>query len=155
MGQVFFFHKKMKIHLRKVQDISYRFLKNRPLFNHITITKATANFVEAEFKVKEEHLNINKHLFGGFIACLIDIGGSLAIIASSNKKDDEYVGVSSDMNISFLSSAKKDDLIEIRSTCQKLGRNLAFTKVDLYVGDRQIAFGSHTKFMGRNNERNE
>ncbi|KAJ3321402.1 hypothetical protein HDV06_004387 [Boothiomyces sp. JEL0866] len=95
-------------------------------------------------KVEDMHLNMNDKLFGGVIATLIDIGGSLAI---AQKVKGPNVGVSTDMTMSFLSAAVKDDIVRIESTCHKSGKSLAFTKVDLFVKDRMIATGSHTKYV--------
>src|SRR5688572_2854640 len=95
-------------------------------------------------KVDKLHLNINNHLFGGITASLIDIGGSLAIAAKYNSLE---TGVSTDMSISYLRSAKEGDLLQfiglirIESMCVKSGRNLAFTNVEVFVGDKLIAFG--------------
>ncbi|KAJ3303953.1 Acyl-coenzyme A thioesterase 13 [Kappamyces sp. JEL0829] len=143
----------MTSHLRKVQEIGYNFLRHRPLFSKINIKEASPEKVVAEFRVEQEHLNINDNLFGGFTASLVDIGGSLAI---ASKSASNQLGVSTDLNITFLRAARLGELVRIESSCSKVGRNLAYSKVELFVGDRAIAHGrfetetnqSHTKFMG-------
>jgi uncharacterized protein (TIGR00369 family) len=138
------FYSKMKGHLAQVQQISNRFLNNRILFQHIKVIEAEKGKIKAVFKVEKDHLNINNTLFGGFTASLIDIGGSLAI---ASKLESENVGVSTDMNISFLCAAFAGDEVIIDAECSKTGKNLAFTTVKLSVGSRQVAHGSHTKFF--------
>ena len=132
-------------HLAKIQRIAATFLKDRVLFNKISVIEAEQGRIKAIFTVEEPHLNINKRLFGGFTASLIDIGGSLAI---ASKLESPNVGVSTDMTLSFQSSASHGDQVVILGECSKAGKNLAFTTVKLFVNDKQIAHGSHTKFMG-------
>ena len=131
------------VNLTRLQQISNKFLTNRPLFSNIKIIKIQDLKVYAEFKVEKDHLNINETLFGGFTASLVDIGGSLAIAAQTNGK----FGVSTDMSISFQRAAQEGDLVQIESKLVKSGRNLCFTTTELYVNDKIIATGSHTKFM--------
>jgi acyl-coenzyme A thioesterase 13 len=135
-------------HLAKVQKIAAFFLKDRVLFNKISVIEAENGKIKAFFLVEESHLNINRKLFGGFTASLIDIGGSLAI---ASKLESPNVGVSTDMSVSFQSSAAEGDKVLIIGECSKAGKNVAFTTVKLFVNDKQIAHGSHSKFMGAGN----
>ncbi len=134
----------MTSHLSKIQKLAQSFLHKRPLFGKIQVVEATPQKVICTFHVERDHLNINNTLFGGYTASLIDIGGSLAI---ASKSLNEYLGVSTDMSIQFMSAAKEGDIVRIESKCLKSGRNLAFTFTELYVDDKIIASGSHTKYM--------
>ncbi|CAG8618649.1 1420_t:CDS:2, partial [Scutellospora calospora] len=77
---------------------------------------------------------------------LVDIGGSLAIAS----KGMVATGVSTDMNISYVGSAKEGDILLMNAECVKLGKTLAFTIMELYTktDGRLIAQGRHTKFVG-------
>lgn len=132
-------------HLCKVQQAAQIFLRGRPLFSNIKVLTATHDQVVLSFTVEQEHLNVKSILFGGFTASLIDIGGSLAIAAQDEVGS---LGVSTDMHISFIRAAKLGETVRIVSQCLKKGRNLAFTTVQLYVDEKLISTGSHTKFMG-------
>ncbi|KAI8907348.1 HotDog domain-containing protein, partial [Gorgonomyces haynaldii] len=102
----------------------------------IEILSAENGKVVSKFVVEKEHLNINKHLFGGYLACLVDIGGSFAIGTQSEK-----LGVSTDLQLSFLRSAKEGDVVIMESQLEKMGRNVAFTTVRLSVNGKPIAHG--------------
>jgi acyl-coenzyme A thioesterase 13 len=132
----------MTTKLVKLQQIGSKFLFGRPLFSGIKIFKIEGPKVFAEFRVGKDHLNINNNLFGGFTASLVDIGGTLAIAAHEGN-----FGVTTDLSISFLRPANEGDLVRIESKLVKSGRNLCFTTVELFVGEKMIATGSHTKYM--------
>ncbi|KAF9947119.1 hypothetical protein BGZ72_010848 [Mortierella alpina] len=56
-------------------------------------------------------------------------------------------GVSTDLNISFISGAKIGDKLFINSRCDKIGGTLAYTSVEIKTGDKLVALGRHTKFV--------
>lgn len=62
----------------------------------------------------------------------VDIGGSLAIAS----KGLYATGVSTDINISYISGAKLGETITLKAKVDKLGKTLAFTTVELYAKDR-------------------
>lgn len=62
----------------------------------------------------------------------VDIGGSLAIAS----KGLYATGVSTDINISYLSSVKQGDKVSVEATVDKLGKTLAFTTVLLFSNNR-------------------
>jgi acyl-coenzyme A thioesterase PaaI-like protein len=43
----------------------------------------------------------------------------------------------------------------MESECTKVGKNLAFTRVELFVEEKLIATGNHTKYMGKGTAPNE
>jgi acyl-coenzyme A thioesterase 13 len=82
-------------------------------------------------------------------ATLIDWVGGIAIAAWDNR---EKAGVSTDIHISYVSSAKEGDSIEIEGKCDKVGGTLAFTTATIWkvvddVPGPIVATGSHTKFV--------
>lgn len=138
----------MTPHLAQVQKIAYGFLKGRPIFSKIKVIDSKPGSVTCLFTVEKEHLNIGNNLFGGYTAGLVDICGSLAI-ASKEEAQGKF-GVSTDLSISFQRAAALGDQIKIEAYCSKVGKNLAFTRVELFVDEKMIAHGSHTKYMGGN-----
>jgi len=82
-------------------------------------------------------------LHGGLIATLIDITGSLAVASHGL----EFTGVSTDISVSYIGSAKLGNEINITAICEKLGLNLCFTSAIIRHGDKLIAQGRHTKYI--------
>ncbi|KAF9179615.1 hypothetical protein BGZ51_006774 [Haplosporangium sp. Z 767] len=97
---------------------------------------------------------------GGLLSTIVDVGGSLAIAAENMHS----TGVSTDLNISFISGAKIGDKLTIASAflfntrgafvylprnsrCDKIGGTLAFTSVEIKTGDKVVALGRHTKYV--------
>lgn len=95
--------------------------------------------------VLETHLNYQSRLHGGITATLVDIAGSLAI---AHKTQSENTGVSTDIHVNYLSSTSINDELIIDAWCGRAGRILAFTTVEIRVGEKLVATGSHTKFIG-------
>ncbi|KAJ3185070.1 hypothetical protein HDU87_002636 [Geranomyces variabilis] len=112
---------------------------------HIVEACQKSGTVVCEMEVEKHHLNRVGGLHGGTTCTLTDIGGSLAIAARNGTM---YTGVSADLHVSFLNGGKLGDKLRIHSTCHKSGRTLAFTTVEIKSGDKTIATGSHTKFVG-------
>lgn len=102
--------------------------------------------VSAEFQVEKQHLvcyfykfEIQQFVFnkfeqnrlesvhGGLLATVVDIGGSLAIAS----KGLFATGVSTDINISYISGVKQGETISIDARVDKLGKTLAFTTVEM------------------------
>ncbi|XP_015363813.1 PREDICTED: acyl-coenzyme A thioesterase 13-like isoform X3 [Diuraphis noxia] len=108
----------------------------------------------AEMVVEKEHTNRFGTLHGGFTASAVDVLSSMAVLTHPRVVEDidsvPNSGVSVDIHISYLNSAKIGDKIVINSETVKLGRNLAFLKVTLFRKDDKVilAQGSHTKFVG-------
>lgn len=62
----------------------------------------------------------------------VDIGGSLAIAS----KGLYATGVSTDINISYVSGVKQGETIQVEARVDKLGKTLAFTTVELFSKGR-------------------
>ncbi|KAI9026601.1 acyl-coenzyme A thioesterase-like protein 13 [Phycomyces nitens] len=111
----------------------------------LRITGGEPGRVTAEFMVEKHHLNRLKSVHGGLLATAVDIGGSLAIAS----KGLFATGVSTDINISYISGAKEGDIVKMDAKCDKLGKTLAFTSVELSSNRGLVAIGRHTKFVAK------
>lgn len=116
-------------------------------FDGMRVTKIDTEIgiAECELKVDTRHQNSYGTLHGGAISSLVDIVGTMALLA----KDHTRGGVSIDLNVNFLKAAKVGETVKIRGQVLKLGKSLGFTKVDIYASDgvSLLATGRHTKAM--------
>jgi len=86
-------------------------------------------------------------LHGGAVATLVDILGTLALVA----KDKDKAGVSVEINVSYVGPARLGERVVAVGQVLKLGRTMGFTAVELVAdgGDgkepRLVAVGRHTK----------
>ncbi|KAL1927101.1 hypothetical protein VTP01DRAFT_5064 [Rhizomucor pusillus] len=101
--------------------------------------------VRAQFTVEKQHLNRLKSVHGGLLATVVDVGGSLAVAS----KGLYATGVSTDINISYISGAKEGQVITLDCRCDKLGKTLAFTSVEMTADGRLVAIGRHNKFVAQ------
>ncbi|KAJ9074895.1 hypothetical protein DSO57_1001882 [Entomophthora muscae] len=140
--------------LPQVQKVWQAFLQAKgydsTVASNIRILSATEEGeVVCQFNVEKIHLNRLKGIHGGFVSTLVDIGGSLAIAA----KGMFSTGVSTDISVSFLSKATLDDVVTMRSRCDKLGKSMAYTTTELLKRNPEtqaeeiVAYGRHTKFV--------
>jgi acyl-coenzyme A thioesterase 13 len=129
---------------RKPQSPIYKFL-----LEDIEIVYASKGIVRARLPLTNNHVNFHRGIHGSVSATLIDWVGGLAIAAWDNR---EKTGVSTDIHISYQSSAKEGDVIEIEGRASKVGGTLAFTTATIWklVDGKPgpvVASGSHTKFV--------
>lgn len=129
---------------RKPRSPIYKFL-----LDDIKLTHASKGVVRARLLLTENHVNTHGGIHGSVSATLIDWVGGIAIAAWDNR---EKAGVSTDIHISYVSSAKDGDWIEVEGKCDKVGGTLAFTTATIWkiVDDQQgpvVATGSHSKFV--------
>ncbi|KAK0644054.1 HotDog domain-containing protein [Cercophora newfieldiana] len=112
---------------------------------HLRITNAAEGKVDFELDITKDHTNRLKILHGGTIASMVDLGGSLAVASMGLYA----TGVSTDMNITYLSSGGKiGDKIQGTAICEKIGKTLAFTTVTFCNSQGELAArGSHTKYV--------
>ena len=106
------------------------------------------NHVVAELRLEDLHLNSKGTLHGTVSACLVDWATSMAIAASGRDK----TGVSTDLHVTCVSTAKLGDILRIEATASKVGTNLAYTTVQIWnVSDEKktqiVCHGLHTKFV--------
>jgi acyl-coenzyme A thioesterase 13 len=129
---------------RKPSSPIYQFL-----LDDIKITYASKGIVRARLPLTNNHVNTHGGIHGSVSATLIDWVGGIAIAAWDNRTK---TGVSTDIHISYQSSAKVGDVIEIEGKAGKVGGTLAFTTATIWkVVENNlgpiVATGSHTKFV--------
>lgn len=105
--------------------------------------------VTGEMVLEEKHVNSLGGIHGTTSAAIIDFLAGMAIVAKSG---GEKTGVSTDIHISYVSSARMGDTVEAECWVHKLGRSMAFTtceirKVDGGGKPKVLVTGSHTKFV--------
>ena len=130
--------------LRQMQK-TYKLVPNfERTLQHLEILSADNGQVQCTLPVKEEHLNLRGFLHGGFTATLVDNVTTFALASCENPQ----FGVSVDLNVSYLASAKQGDTLTIDARVVKKGKTLGFTTCDIKKQDGVlIATGTHTKFM--------
>lgn len=115
----------------------------------IEIISAENGSMLAKLPVTENLLNSKSGLHGSVSATIVDWAGGMAIASTGMEK----TGVSTDIHVSYVSSAKLGDTLTIEGRVSKVGRNLGFTTVTIYKGegdDQQIVcHGTHTKYILR------
>ncbi|XP_022166951.1 acyl-coenzyme A thioesterase 13-like [Myzus persicae] len=140
--------------IRKILNFSIKSNTHSKIFEKVNLISAGNGQCVAEMVVEEQHTNGYGTLHGGFTAAAVDYLSSLALMTHPRIVEDigsaPNSGVSVDIHVSYLNSAKIGDKIVINSETVKLGRNLAFLKVTLLRKDDNVvvAQGSHTKFVG-------
>ncbi|GAA5952040.1 hypothetical protein JCM3765_005178 [Sporobolomyces pararoseus] len=114
-------------------------------FAHMKIVSASPGKVSSEMIVKQHQTNRLTSLHGGLIASLVDTGGSLAL----SSKGLWLTGVSTDINITYVRSAKLGEKLGIKSEVINMGRTLAFTRTEINSLEtgKLLAYGSHTKYI--------
>ena len=137
-------------HVRQVFD---RQKPNSAIYNFLLsdaqITSATRGTVIARLQLTKNHVNSRGGLHGAVSATLVDWVGGMAIASYDLR---EKTGVSTDIHVTYLSSAKEGDWIEVEGRANKVGGTLSFTAATIYKVDEQgqpgtvIATGSHTKY---------
>ncbi|XP_043073892.1 acyl-coenzyme A thioesterase 13 [Puntigrus tetrazona] len=116
------------------------------VLSKVEILSAVPGKVVCELKVEEEHTNRLGTLHGGLTATLVDVISTTAIMYSERGAP----GVSVDMNITYMNTAKIGEDVLITAQVLKQGRTLAFATVDLTnkSNGKLIAQGRHTKHLG-------
>eukprot|EP00035_Acanthoeca_spectabilis_P004060 m.98416 g.98416 ORF g.98416 m.98416 type:complete len:192 (+) comp12427_c0_seq3:117-692(+) len=113
------------------------------LSENLVVTTVNADSVVACVKVTEPLANAFNTLHGGAIATLVDVLGTMALLA----QDSSRPGVSVEINVTYMSAAKVGSDITVEGSVLKLGRSLGFTEVRLSdtMTGKLIAVGRHTK----------
>ena len=87
--------------------------------------------------------NLNGTLHGGAIATVIDVATTIAVMSLDKKN---RANVSSELNMSFLSSSPIGREVFIMSQVDRIGKNVAFTQCWLYSDvDELLVSGRHIK----------
>jgi len=130
----------------------YAFLFGTPDVSLVRFTHASRGLFTARLVLEERHLNSAGGLHGSVSATIVDWAGGLAIAAWDQRP---ATGVSVDINVSYLSTARLGDEIEIEGRVERVGANLAFTEVRTWKIDAdgargaRVSSGRHTKFVKR------
>ncbi|ROW02409.1 hypothetical protein VMCG_06125 [Cytospora schulzeri] len=119
----------------------------------IRLTSATSDGrITGRMVLEEKHVNSLGGIHGTTSAAIVDFTAGMAIVAKSG---GEKTGVSTDIHISYVASARVGDTVEVECWVNKLGRTLAYTGVEIrkVVGEGEgvvkkvLVTGSHTKFV--------
>ncbi|CAN8104884.1 unnamed protein product [Discula destructiva] len=118
----------------------------------ITITSADGDGrVTGELVLEPTHVNSLGGIHGTTSAAIIDFIAGMAIVAKSR---GDKTGVSTDIHVSYVSSAQVGDTVEVECWLNKLGRNMAFTSVEIRKkggdgkgGKKVLITGTHTKYV--------
>ncbi|KAI8721355.1 4HBT domain-containing protein [Fusarium sp. LHS14.1] len=136
-----------------VQRLMDRLLEKSPIYNFIMspikLINATQGTVTTQMVLNGNHVNSRGGLHGAASATIIDFVTGLAIASWDLR---ETTGASVDMHISYLSTAKVGDMIEIVSTADKVGGSMAFSTIRISkVGEdgslTPVTVGQHTKYV--------
>ena len=107
----------------------------------------------AQLPVAGNQLNSKGGLHGAVSATIVDWAGGMAIASTGL----EQTGLSTDIHVSYVSSAKIGDTLTIEGNAAKVGKNMAFTTVTIYKGASEqktvVAHGTHTKYILRDQEK--
>ncbi|XP_050434924.1 acyl-coenzyme A thioesterase 13-like isoform X2 [Adelges cooleyi] len=140
--------------LKKVLDFSVKRGGFDHVFEKTKLVSAGDGKCVAEMVVEKQHTNAFNMLHGGFTASAIDLFSSIAVLTHPKIFEDidehSESGVSVDIHVKYLASAKIGDEIIINADTVKLGRNLAFLEVTMTrkADNVIIAKGGQTKFVG-------
>ncbi|KAJ1957009.1 hypothetical protein GGI12_005147, partial [Dipsacomyces acuminosporus] len=119
--------------------------------SNANLLSAEAGRVNFEIPVLKENTNAIGGTHGGWLSTIVDVGGSLAIATHGFTT----TGVSTDLSVSFLSASGPGHKLLVDAQVLKLGKTLAYTRVDIFSNDKRIATGNHTKFVAREQQQKE
>ena len=118
-------------------------------FSNIEIVSAEPGHMVARLPVSDKLVNSKNGLHGSVSAAIVDLIGGLAIASHGF----EQTGLSVDIHVTYVSTAKVGEVLTIEGTTTKVGRNLGFTTTMIYKGEGEtkvlVAHGSHTKYIQR------
>ncbi|KAM1422401.1 hypothetical protein ACFX2I_004538 [Malus domestica] len=101
--------------------------------------------IVCSFKVPPRLLNGGNFMHGGATATLVDLIGSAALLSSGALN----VGVSVEINVSYLDSAYPGEDVEIESRTLRVGKSVGVVSVEFRKKKtgKIIAQGRHTKYL--------
>lgn len=119
------------------------------LLTPVKIISASKDYCLAHLPLSENHMNSQNSLHGSVSATIIDWMGGMAIATHDLRTG---TGVSVDIHVTYQSGAKIGEEIEIEGIAERVGGNLAYTRVNIFkVEDGRrgkiIVSGTHTKFV--------
>ncbi|KAI8635527.1 HotDog domain-containing protein [Xylariaceae sp. FL1651] len=119
------------------------------LLSDVRIAFATRGTVKARLVLTRNHVNSSGGIHGAVSAAIVDWAGGMAIATWDLRAK---TGVSVDIHVRYLSSAREGDEVEIEGTAERVGGSVAFTRiviskvVDGVLGP-VVASGTHTKYV--------
>ena len=121
--------------------------ETKRLLDKLRVVQAVPGSVKFEIDIENHHTNRLSILHGGTLACMTDLGGSLAVAS----RGLFATGVSTDLNVTFLSSGGKvGDVLRAEANCDKFGKTLAYTSIRFANANNElVARGSHTKYIAK------
>ncbi|KAL1835984.1 hypothetical protein VTJ49DRAFT_5741 [Mycothermus thermophilus] len=135
---------------RSVASPIYAYLLGTPSEPQIRFTSASKGVFTARLTLAAHHLNSGGGLHGSVSATIVDWAGGLAIATWDLRAG---TGVSVDIHVEYLSSARLGDEVEIEGRVDRVGRSLAFTEVRIWKVDGEgrrgglVTVGRHTKYV--------
>ncbi|KAI8324427.1 Thioesterase/thiol ester dehydrase-isomerase [Martensiomyces pterosporus] len=118
---------------------------------NVKLLSAEVGRVHFEIPVSKESTNAMGGTHGGWLSTIVDVGGSLAVATHGFTT----TGVSTDLSVSFLSASGPGHRLLVDAQVLKMGRTLAYTRVDIFSNEKMIATGNHTKFVAREQQQKE
>ncbi|KAH9907253.1 thioesterase superfamily protein [Xylariomycetidae sp. FL2044] len=129
------------------------------LLSEVRIVSATRGRVTARLFLTRNHINSAGGLHGAVSAAIVDWAGGMAVASWDLR---ERTGVSVDIHVTYLSSAREGDEVEILGVADKVGGSLAFTKVVISKvvveggeAGPVVASGTHTKYAVRQQQQQQ
>jgi len=129
-----------------------KFMKGAKGFDELlqyTLTAVSADgTATAEMKVLPQYVNGFGKMHGVMYTALVDVIGTLAIIAGQDVKQMQP-GVSTDINISFFFGADLGQTIVAEARTLKYGKSVSFVEVEMreQASNKLLAKGRMTKAM--------
>lgn len=115
------------------------------LLDRVAIESATSGTIVAKLSIETNHVNSKGGIHGAVSATIVDWAGGMAIASTGAEK----TGVSTDIHISYVNTARVGDVLTIEGRVSKVGRSLAYTSVEIRRGDGAVVCsGLHTKYVG-------
>ncbi|KAI1419847.1 HotDog domain-containing protein [Xylaria sp. FL1777] len=119
------------------------------LLSDVRIVFATQGTVRARLTLTRNHMNSGGGIHGAVSAAITDWAGGMAIATWDLRAK---TGVSVDIHVRYLSSAREGDEVEIEGTAEKVGGSIAFTRIVISkvvdgVAGPIVASGTHTKYV--------
>jgi acyl-coenzyme A thioesterase 13 len=156
-----FIETEKKTPLESVTSCWTRIRQTSPVYNFfftdIALVSARHGSMLAHLPVGLNHINSKHTLHGSVSATIVDWAGGMAIASTGL----EQTGFSTDIHVSYVSTAKEGDVLTIEGKVSRVGRNMAFTTVTIYKGEgvdgsleglTVVATGTHTKYILRDQE---
>ncbi len=142
--------------LESVQACWARISQGSPIYklvlSDVVLVSAEKGSMVASLEVTDKHINSKKGLHGSVSATIVDWAGGMAIASTGLEK----TGVSTDIHVSYVSSAKVGDTLTIEAKVSRVGTNMGFTTVTIYKGEGEnksvVVHGTHSKYILRDRE---